>query len=168
MPLDGKNRVVLVGGTKNEHPLDDLKSYSAPEASELRQVTVALTNAQIKAIGTAIELIAAPGAGKMIDVEKAVLFHDYGTNALTGNHALSIGWNEGTVKAVADIAHGDFALKTADHIYVAPAAAVTDGVAANVTNKNLAIIAADNYAGNAGNDTVWKVTVSYRIIDVPL
>ena len=165
-PLDGKNRVVLVGGATNQWPLDDFKLKSTD--SELKSVTVPLTNAQIKAVGTAIPLVAAPGADKMIDVEKVILFHDYGTNALTGNHALSIGWNGATVKAVADIAHGDFALKTADHVYVAPAAAVTTGVAANVVNKNLAIKAAGNYAGNAGNDTVWKVTVFYRIVDVPL
>ena len=166
MPLNGTDRLVMVGGTENNHPLSDVALFSTGDAVQAK--TIALTNAQIKAIGTAIELIAAPGAGKMIDVEKVILFHDYGANALTGNHALSIGWHAATVKAVADIAHGDFALKTADHIYVAPAAAVTAGVAANVTNKNLAIKAADNYGGNAGNDTVWKVTVFYRIVDVPL
>lgn len=128
--------------------------------------TVSLTNAEIKALNTAPkELVAAPGAGKLIEFLGATLFHDYGANALTGDHALTIGLDDGTVAVAATIAHGDFAHQVADYVYSVKAAVAFHDAAADVLNKNLALTAAGDYAGNAGNDTVWTVHVAYRIID---
>ena len=137
------------------------------EPGLIQTATVAISNAEIKAINAAPkELVAAPGANKMIEFMGATLFHDYGANALTGDHAITIGLDDGSVAVAATIAHGDFALKTADHIYVVQPALAFNDAAADALNKNLALTAAGDYAGNAGADTVWTVVVSYRIIDL--
>lgn len=133
----------------------------------IKTATVEISNAEIKAINaTPIELVAAPGANKMIEFMGATLFHDYGSNALTGDHAMTIGLDDGSVAVAATIAHGDFAHKTADHIFVVQPALAFNDAALDVLNKNLALTAAGDYAGNAGADTVWTVVVSYRVIDL--
>ncbi len=136
------------------------------EKDVVQVATVALTNAEIKALNaTPKVLVTAPGAGKVIEFLGATLFHNYGSNALTGDHALTIGLDSGTVAVAAVIAHGDFAHKTADYIYSVKAAVAFNDAAADVVNKNLALAGAGDYGGNAGDDTVWVVHVAYRIID---
>jgi hypothetical protein len=135
-------------------------------ANSIQVATVSLTNAEIKALNTSPKvLVAAPGAGKFIEFLGATLFHDYGSEALTGNHALTIGLNNGAVAVAAAIAHGDFAHKAADHVFSVKAAVAFNDTAANALNKNLALLGAGNYAGNASNDTVWTIHVAYRVID---
>jgi hypothetical protein len=127
---------------------------------------ITLTNAEIKALLAAPkELVAAPGAGKLIQFLGAVLFHDYGSNALTGNHDLTLGLNDGAVPVAAVIGFGDFPLKAADHIYVVQPGLALNGTAATTLNQNLALLGAGNYGGNAAADTVWRIKVAYRILD---
>ena len=147
--------------------INDEAVTSAKISEDVVQVaTVSLTNAEIKALNaTAKELVAAPGAGKVIEFIGATLFHDYGSNALTGNHDMTIGLNDGTVAVAAVIPFADFPLQVADHVYSVKAAVAFNDAAADVLNKNLALTAAGDYAGNAGNDTVWTVNVAYRIHD---
>ena len=128
--------------------------------------TVSLTNAELKDLAAnPKELVAAPGAGKFIEFLGATLFHDYGSEVLTGNHAMTIGLDDGTVAVAAEIAHGDFAHKDGDHVYSVKAAVAFNDTAANTLNKNLALKSADAYGGNASDNTVWTVHVAYRIID---
>ena len=129
-------------------------------------VTISVTNAEIKALNaTPKVLVVAPGAGKFIEFLAAVLFHDYGTNALTGNHDMTIGLDAGTVAVAAVIGFADFPLKVADHVYAVKSAVGFNGAGSAVLNKNLALKAAGDFAGNAAADTVWKIKVVYRIHD---
>ena len=129
-------------------------------------VTISVTNAEIKALNTTPKvLVVAPGAGKFIEFLAAVLFHDYGTNALTGNHDMTIGLDAGTVAVAAVIGFADFPLKVADHVYAVKSAVGFNGAGSAVLNKNLALKAAGDFAGNAAADTVWKIKVVYRIHD---
>lgn len=132
----------------------------------IQTASISLSNAEIKTLNTAAkELVAAPGEGKLIEFIGATLFHDYGAEALTGNHDITVGLNDGTVAVAAVVGFADFPLKTADHVYTVNPAIAFNAAAANVLNKNLAIKAAGDFAGNASNDTVWTVNVAYRIHD---
>jgi hypothetical protein len=132
----------------------------------IQMASISLTNAEIKALNTAAkELVAAPGAGKLIEFLGATLFHNYGSNALTGNHDMTIGLNGGTVAVAAVVPFAGFPLKTADFVYTVNPAIAFSETAANALNKNLALLAAGDFAGNAGADTVWTVNVAYRIHD---
>jgi predicted RecA/RadA family phage recombinase len=138
---------------------------SMVEPGLIKTATVAISNAEIKAINaTPKELVAAPGANKMIEFLGAVLFHNYGSNALTGNHDITIGLDSGSVAVAAVVGYADFPLKEADHVYAVKPALAFNDAAADVLNKNLALTAAGDFAGNAGADTVWSVVVSYRIV----
>lgn len=166
-PTNGVARPTLAAGAIQTADLADEAITSAKLPLDIIQVaSVSLTNAEIKALNaTPKELVAAPGAGKVIEFIAATLFHDYGSEALTGNHVMTIGLDDGTVAVAATIAHGDFAHKAADHVYSVKAAVAFNDTAANTLNKNLALTAAGDYAGNASNDTVWTVNVAYRVHD---
>ena len=171
------NTVLLPAGSIPTAGLEDLAVTTAKINDEavtsdkvdqgvIQVASVSLTNAEIKDLAAnPKELVAAPGAGKVIEFLGANLFHDYGSEALTGDHAMTIGLNDGAVAVAATIAHGDFAHKAADHVYSVKAAVAFNDAAANTINKNLALKSADAYAGNASADTVWTVNVSYRIHD---
>ncbi len=132
----------------------------------IQTATISLSNAEIKGLGTtAKELVAAPGTGKLIEFLGATIYHDYGTEALTGNNDITVGLNDGAVAVAAVIGFGNLPLKEADHVYTVNPAVSFNGTAANTLNKNLAMKAAGDFAGNASSDTVWTVDVVYRIHD---
>ena len=136
------------------------------QEDSIQVATVSVTNTQLKALNTTPkELVAAPGADKMIEFLGATLFHNYGSEVLTGAHALTIGLDDGTVAVAATIAQADFAHQVADYVYSVKAAVAFHDASADVLNKNLALTCAGDYAGNASNDTVWTIHVAYRIID---
>ena len=160
-----------VGDKKSSTEVIDKDSVIQASLKEdvLRVASISVSNDEIKNLNTAAkELVAAPGADKLIEFVSATLVHDYGINALTGEHALTIGWDDGSVAAAATVAHGDFAHKEADHIVNVQPALETDATAASVANKNLAITSAGDYAGNADNDTVWTIKVAYRVLTLGL
>lgn len=127
---------------------------------------VELTNAEIKALGTTPkELVAAPGANKLIEFLGALLFFDYGSNALVGGHALGIEYNDGTGEPVCT-AIAAFMTATSDRIMKAVPIVLAGTVTAlSNVNKNLALISAGDFTGNATADTTMTVMVSYRILD---
>ena len=142
-----------------------VESYTIDE-NVIQTATVTVSNAELKALNTTpLELIAAPGADQMIEFLGATLFHDYGSEILTGAHALTIGIDDGAVAVAATIGQADFAHQVADYIYSVKAAVAFHDASADVLNKNLALTCAGDYAGNASNDTVWTIHVAYRIID---
>jgi len=146
--------------------LDGSISSGKIAADVIQVASVSLSNAEIKGLGTtAKELVAAPGEGKLIEFLGATLFHDYGTDILTGENNITIGLNDGTVAVAAVIGHADFPLKGADHVYSVKPSVAFNETAANTLNKNLALKAAGDFAGNASNDTAWTVNVTYRIHD---
>jgi hypothetical protein len=162
---DGAVLAAIPSGAITEDMLAGVTSASIAE-DVIQVAEVTLTNAEIKALNaTPKELVAAPGAGKFIEFVGAVLYHDYGSEVLDGNHALTIGLDDGTVAVAATIAHGDFAHKAADHVYAVKSAVAVNDTAANALNKNLALAGAGDYGGNASNDTVWTIKVAYRVHD---
>jgi hypothetical protein len=133
-----------------------------------------LTNANIKALAaTPIELVAAPGANKIIEFISAYLFLDYGSEVLAEPSApddLAIEYDDGTGQQIATWDTTGFITSSADAIEQVNAGSVGGGAsavtaAANV-NKNIALInTGGNYTGNASADTAMRVVVTYRIHD---
>lgn len=72
------------------------------EDSHLRTVEVALTSAQILALNaTPVELVAAPGAGKVLHYLGATFIHDYGGTQYANGAVLIV--KQGSVAVSADV-----------------------------------------------------------------
>jgi len=133
-----------------------------------RYAEVALTNAEIKALrATPKTLVAAPGAGKMLEFVSAALFHDYGSNVLTettDNMAIRYTDGSGTVISEA-IESGGFVDAAADTFTTARPK--LDGNVTKANGENAALVLHNTgdgeFGGNAGNDTVWRVKIAYRV-----
>lgn len=134
----------------------------------VRYAEVSITNAEIKALrATPKVLVAAPGTGKVLEFISAVLFHDYGSNALTestDNMAVRYTDGSGTIVSQA-IEAGGFVDATADTMTnVLPK---IDAASAKSVCENAALVLHNTgdgeYGGNAGADTVWRAKIAYRV-----
>ena len=148
---------------------DDAVTSAKIDEGVIQTLSVALTNANIKALrGTPFQLVAAPGAGKVIDFISAVMILDYGTDALTeSTDNMAIEYDSGSGSAVTGtIESTGFIDATADQIKTVIAAEIANDASADMVNKNLAL--ANNgdgeFAGNATADTTMTIFVSYRIL----
>lgn len=137
-------------------------------SNTIQYAAVSLTNAEIKALrATPKTLVAAPGAGKVLEFISAVLFHDYGTNALTestDNMAVRLHDGSGTIVSQT-IEAGGFVDATADTMTnVLPK---IDAISAKTACENKALVLHNTgdgeYAGNAAADTVWRAKIAYRV-----
>jgi len=146
--------------------------YSAPlDASILRYASVAVSNAEIKALrATPKTLVAAPGANKFLEFVSAVLVNAGGTNALTESAAnLAVKLNNGSGLAVSQaIEATGFVDQTAKTLTNALPA--LDAIVASASGANKALVlhntGAGEYAGNAAADVTWVVNVAYRVHSV--
>jgi hypothetical protein len=138
-------------------------TLSASVDDRILKATVTLTAAQIKALGaTPIALIAAPGAGKSIVVEKAVFrFNWVGVQYANGS-ALSLIYDTGSTNLLAGTLAATF--------LTAPTAAVVSDAAIGalgtqlelVQNKSVKIKAASTEF--ATGDSTMTVVLFYRIV----
>lgn len=134
----------------------------------IKYSTTSLTNAQIKALrATPVTVVSAPGSGKVLQFISAVLFLDYGSNVLTeAGDNLAFRYNNTTGAIVSEtIETTGFIDQSADTLTTARAK--LDGIASKAASENLPLvlhnIGGAEFAGNAGNDTVMRVKVSYRV-----
>jgi hypothetical protein len=122
---------------------------------------VTLTAAQLDALAaTAVELIAAPGAGKIIQFLGAQVFLDYGTATYAGSsETITFKYENGSGATVGTITEA-FIESTADaYMWVNPISAV------GLANKALiAIASADLTTG----DSTMKMRLYYRIVTADL
>lgn len=127
---------------------------------------VELSNAEIKALrATPKELVAAPGAGYMIEFLGAVLFLDYGSNVLTeSTDNLIIQYEVAETAASAAIESTGFIDADEDAIYKAiPVAVGADMDVIEDSALELKNSGDGEFAGNAGADTLMYVAVDYMI-----
>ncbi len=148
-------------------PAGSIESAEMDE-TVIKYAEVAITNAEIKALrATPKTLVAAPGAGKVLEFISATLFHDYGSNALTetaDNMAIRFENGSGTIVSQA-IEAGGFVDATADTMTnVLPK---IDAASAKTACENKALVLHNTgdgeYGGNAAADTVWRAKVAYRV-----
>lgn len=168
-PLDVKG-TFSISGTAMTASATELNQLDADSTNSMQTLTktVELTNAEIKALAaTPKELVAAPGAGKMIEFVSALLVLDYGSNALTepsDPDDLAIEYDGGSGTQIATWGTTAFITATADFVELVNSADIAGVASATNTNKNLVLInTGGEYAGNAANDTTISVMVSYRI-----
>lgn len=141
---------------------------------EIQTAVVALTNAQIKALhATPVQLVAAPGAGKVIVPVNATVYLKYGgTNAFTsaaasvlavkraGGADILIGGPQAFVQATASGVN--WLCDAATTAAPSDSKTLSDNIALQIWNNN-----ATEIAGNAGNDNTMVVVVQYRVDSAP-
>lgn len=138
------------------------------DLNAIKTATVNLTNAQIKAMrASPVELVAAPGAGNVLEFMGAILILNYGSNVLTeSTDNMAVEYNAGTAATASDaIESGSFIDAAADTITTAvPVKDVVDA-SADIVNKNLALANTGDgeFGGNAGADTLMTVITTYRV-----
>jgi len=162
----------LEAQTSNSAVLADifLRGQEAPtQAGGVQYTEIALTNAQIKALrATPITLVAAPGAGRVLEFISAVLLLDYGgTNAFTETaDNLAVKYNNGSGAAASEtIETTGWIDQTADTMTIAVAR--NDQIVAKSGCENLPLVLHNTgdgeIGGNAANDNVIRVKVAFRI-----
>jgi len=133
-----------------------------------------LTNAQIKAlVGTPVQLIAAPGSGKIIMIISLLVKMVYGgTNAFTDTGgqgiALTYGGQESVIVPTVNFLTSSAVTATASTITISPpvyGGTIAYATAANA-NVSACVVSGTNITGNAaGNNTIaWQL--NYYIITI--
>lgn len=137
----------------------------------MAEATGTLTQANLLAIGTPIELIAAPGAGKLIIVDEIELFHDYAVAAYaTGADVqFQYGTSGDNIALVVD----SFFTGAADqNALIKPSTYDLDGatgtgvgfdVTANI-NKAIQVTGSNFTNGDATNIVKWRIR--YHVVTV--
>lgn len=135
--------------------------------SYLHTDTVALSNADIKALrGTKKELVATPGANNFIEVVSVVLLMEYGSNVLTETaDNLVVEYATSGQDITAAIEMTGFIDQAADQVAFVLPAGIATMTTANCSNNAVQLFNTGDgeFGGNAGNDTLMRVKITYRI-----
>ena len=159
------------GTSGNVLTSDGTNWNSTAPSGGLLVVSGTLTNSQIKNLhGTPVQIIAAPGAGKVVLIVAGALTLNYGgTNIFVAGAGQFISFTYGTTISTGIIL-SNAAIVSASSQYVQPSATVSTATA--YTNvANVAINAyngsATEISGNAANDNTVSYNILYRIITIP-
>jgi hypothetical protein len=156
-----------VGGTLGVTGLLTDTAGAVLGTSKIITETTNLTSAQVKALkATPIALTAAPGSDKFIQLIGATLVLDYGSNAFTESaDNLVIEYETSGVDATAAITANGFLTATADTLAVVVPAAIAGAATASFNGKKLMLLNSGDgeIAGNAANDSVLTVCVTYAV-----
>ena len=134
----------------------------------IRYTTVDVNAAEIKAIrGTPHEIVAAPGAGKVLQLLGGVLILDYGSEVLAESaDNLVFEYDDGSAAVCSEVIEcTGFLDQSADTITNIIQVKDNIDAAADIVNKNIVLFnnGDGEFTGNASDDTVLKVMVSYRV-----
>jgi hypothetical protein len=143
-----------------------IASVGFDNSAVVYETTVACNNACIKALkASPLELVAAPGADKFIELKSAVLIMNYGSNVLTeSSDDLVIEYETGG-DITAAIDSTNFLDQANDILKIVEPSAAVVITAANAINKNIRLFNSGDgeLAGNDGNDTTLSIRVSYTV-----
>ena len=136
----------------------------------LHRKVVQLTNAQIKTLrASPKELVPAPGAGWFLELHKAILCLNYGSNALTESTDNMVIEYSGGQDATGAITAAGLITATADTYCVVLGSAIAAAAKTALENLNLRLFNTGDgeYAGNAALDTTMTVIVEYWVHKSP-
>lgn len=143
-----------------------IASVGFDDGTVIYHKTIQCNAACIKGLkASPLELVAAPGADKFIELKSAVLVMNYGSEALTESEDdLVIEYETGT-DITAGIDSTSFLDQEADILKVVQPSAAVVITAANAVNKNIRLFNSGDgeFGGNASNDTTLSVRVAYRV-----
>ena len=132
--------------------------------STLRTDAIAISNAELKAIrATPKVLVAAPGAQEVIEFVSATIIMDYGSNVLSETaDDLQIEYTGGLDCAAAIDTTG-FLDQAGDMIMICKATTIAGSATASLKGLGIHLknIGDGEFDGNAGNDTVLRVKITY-------
>jgi len=145
--------------------------FSAITPIEAETVKVSIPAADIKTLrATPYELVAAPGANKLLQFVSAMLVLTAGSEVLTEtDDNLAVEYDDGAaVAASGAIESTGFIDAAADTVTSAIAAGDAIDALADVANKNLALANTGDgeIAGNASDDAVLDVYITYKVLDL--
>jgi hypothetical protein len=129
---------------------------------------VVLTNSQLKALrATPKTLVAAPGAGKVIEFVSAILRNSGGANAITESaDNMAVKYTDGSGAAVSDTIEATGFIDQTAETYT-NAIQKKDNIVAGTGCENQALVLHNTgdgeYAGNAANDVILTVGIFYRV-----
>jgi len=133
-----------------------------------KATAVILTSAQVKAVrATPITIIAAPGAGKIIEILSGSAQTIYaGNNAFTGAQNLALKPKDGTTNGIATLTGAGWVDQTASEQqeFAFPSGIINSK--ANTDNQPIVLhnTGAAEITGNAAGDNTVRVDVIYRIL----
>jgi len=158
LPLDGTEDLPIVeGGVTKRCSTQDIADLAA-----FKQVKVSLSAAQLATANTAaLQLIAAPGVNKMINVLDIKYRYNFVTTAYTSNTSLQCFLGD---SATIPLTSNTNFLGSAETVIVKPTITATSYNTAdeNVVNQNVNIYAS---GGNpSGGDCTVDVYICYQII----
>ncbi len=138
--------------------------------SVIQYAAVQITNSQLKALRAApVQIVAAPGAAKIIQFLGAVLTMDYGSDVLTeAGDNLAIKYVNGSGVAVSQTVEMTGFIDQAGDM-MTNAEPVINAIATKAQCENQVLclhnIGGAEFGGNAGNDTLLYVHVAYKVIN---
>lgn len=145
-----------------------ISGYSAPiPATLIQYAVVALTNAELKALrATPKQLVAAPGAGKILEFVSAMLVLTAGANVLSESTAnLKVKYTNGSGVAVSQAIEMTGFIDQAVNT-ITNAEPAIDAIVASTAGVNQALvlhnIGAGEFGANAANDATMSVKIAYR------
>lgn len=147
----------------------DWTSAPAPGAG-LLSVSGALTNSQIKALhGTPVQLLAAPGSGKIIQIVSTIATMQYGgSNVFTAAAGQTIALSYGiTVTILNLLANAQITPSTSTLSIANVGTSNSSFSSCTNTAVNLYNPAATEITGNAANDNTISYNIIYRIVTIP-
>lgn len=136
--------------------------------ADLKYADVLVSNAELKALrATPKTLVAAPGAGKLLELVSAVLHLKAGANVLVEATAnLAIKYKDAAgVQVSQTIETTGFIDQAADQVTYGLPKLDPITARANCENQPLVLhnLGAGEFTGNAANDAVLRVKVAYRV-----